>query len=192
MSLIHCLECDHEISSDAKYCVHCGYPIAAKQKKHFSLSLTSIDEDPNSTTDFLISELKFAPEKAQNAVEHLPIILDTEASYDKTISLKHKLNQRSEELRITEKVFTESNNSTSSFSEESLKKFGTCLMILGVISLLAGIGGAMYAANTYEPAAGWLATGAIAAIGCFAAYNLFHGISDILRLLRNIDHNTKS
>lgn len=192
MSLIHCLECDHEISSDAKYCVHCGYPIAAKQKKRFSLSLTSIDEDPNSTTDFLISELKFAPEKAQNAIEHLPIILDTEAPYDKAVSLKHKLDQRTEVLRITEKVITDSNSTTSATNEESLKGFGIFLMILGVISLLAGIGGAMYAAENYEPVIGWIIAGAVSAIGCFAAYNLFLGISDILRLLRSIDHNTKS
>jgi hypothetical protein len=52
MSLIHCPECNHQISDKAKFCVNCGYPIE--------------EDKPKSTTEELPEYLKIAISRGAN------------------------------------------------------------------------------------------------------------------------------
>lgn len=42
MACITCPECGKEVSSEAKSCIHCGYPLAKKKKTNFSKKIVAL------------------------------------------------------------------------------------------------------------------------------------------------------
>ena len=64
MALIHCPECNKEVSDRAEICVHCGYPISKWIKKENSNSSQSNEvnedvKDDNSNNIYLYREKKY-------------------------------------------------------------------------------------------------------------------------------------
>jgi len=85
MALIICPECGKEVSDQAEVCIHCGYPIAKKEKeakkRTYSLVLEKVFHSDR-VVDVLCNKYGMQEDEAKCLMEELPCVLKCSMNYE--------------------------------------------------------------------------------------------------------------
>ena len=120
MALIHCPECNKEISNKSSHCIHCGYPLAEEDKAPAvfrKIVLTSLDENDSTAWVYVFNALNKSNIKIDfyvftDAIKNLPFTVIEGITQAEAESVLGNFPPLSAVFEIQEDYFSKEHNST--------------------------------------------------------------------------------